>query len=340
MQTKQEAKAGENATIIQVNGDFNQGLTGEDVRRISSEVIRRELDILASEARRLFEERVEQLAGRLIESVSKKDRLLFRRFNEPAIQLALHAIYCEYGKSGDETLGEGLIELMLERLEAAEGNRRQLSLDEALVLLPKLTKPQVDFLAFFCFAKAHKNLPADLMVKVIDVMVGVIPSVSGLDYRDISYLLSVGCLHPVPRFRRTIPIGEELTYSYNRLYPNGISAEVLDQYTGGISRDQVNLMFRFDETVGLYYFVKGSYQELVDAALVPERIAGSKQIQDLYHRFTKQREDVERYYIQKNPLWGDIFEMWKKCCLSQYDLSLPADDIAGPALMRMLKTVL
>lgn len=50
MQTKQEAKAGENATIIQVNGDFNQGLTGEDVRRISSEVIRRELDILASEA--------------------------------------------------------------------------------------------------------------------------------------------------------------------------------------------------------------------------------------------------------------------------------------------------
>lgn len=339
MQVKQEAKTGENSTIIQVNGDFNQGLTGEDVRRISSEVMRRELGILASEARQLFEERVEQLTSRLIEAVSQKGHLLFRRFNEPAIQLALHAVYCEYGKSGDETLGEGLVELLLERLEAKEGDREQLSLDEALVLLPKLTKRQVDFLAFFCFTQAHKNLtPDDLMVKVIDIMAGVIPSVSELDYRDISYLLSVGCLHPVPRFKRTIHIGEELAYSYNRLYPNGISAGILEQYTGSFSPEQVKAMFRFDETDGLYYFVKGSYQELVDAALVPRHVTESKQIKDLYHRFTKQREDAERYYIQRNPLWKDIFEMWNRCSLTQYDLSLPARCIAGHALMRILKT--
>jgi hypothetical protein len=60
----------------------------------------------------------------------------------------------EYAKTGDVDLKEQLLDLLIQRIDSDERSLKQVVLDEAIILLPKLTKDQINLLTLL-FSANH-----------------------------------------------------------------------------------------------------------------------------------------------------------------------------------------
>lgn len=120
------------------------------------EVFRKNMPVLAQAAADLIVERALEFSEKLItEKISNKPELL-NAFKDPGMQMASLEAQRQYARTGDKDVFDLLIDLVAERADQTHRNLLQITLDESLEVIPKLTPEHVDALTIIFITKeAH-----------------------------------------------------------------------------------------------------------------------------------------------------------------------------------------
>jgi hypothetical protein len=225
---KQIQRAGENTTNYQAQTINVNGVSYTEAKEIALDVFRANALELSQIARQVAEERVEEITELLFKTMMERAPEAINSVTDPGMQRAIFRVQEEYACSGDETLGEVLVDMLVDRAQSNDRDIRQITLNEAIKTAPKLATHHFTILATLLLtAKTqftnvptvvalHRHLKSDLA-----------PVVEGLRVTesDLRHLQYAGCL--------AVDLGERTVGSiFSGTYPA--------LFTKGFTRDEIN----------------------------------------------------------------------------------------------------
>lgn len=149
----QRQTSGDNSTNYQVAGDLNAGLSYRDVKEIADDVFHQNFTHLATEAASIAEERARGICDKFLTKLTEESPESLKNARNPDFQRALFRVQEEFATTGDETLGDLLVDMLVDRSKQSGGSFRQVVLNEALKTAPRLTSTQVSVLGALFMAR-------------------------------------------------------------------------------------------------------------------------------------------------------------------------------------------
>ncbi len=153
MGNRQSQKSGDSSVNIQAQGDVKLGLTYSETREVAMDTFKAEFVQFRNEAFGLVVERAETLVNSFLEQARKEGLSNIPEGRNPDFQYALYSAQRDYARSGDESLGELLVQLLVDRTKTKQRDLMQIVLNESLLVVPKLTPDQLDALALIFVLK-------------------------------------------------------------------------------------------------------------------------------------------------------------------------------------------
>lgn len=225
----QKQVVGDGSNVVQGGGDVtvNVGLTYAEARSIAQDVAKATFFELAGQAREIMSFRVEEITDRVIAKLASENPAGLDKATDPDFQYSLLTVQKEYGRSGDEDLGDLLVDLLVERSKESDRNILQIVLNQSLITAPKLTKQHLASLALIYLFKHTANLKlqsSDDLGKYLDEH--VMPFVADRSGNDAAYqhLAFTGCGSMTIQ---RVDLGEIFRQSYPGLFQKGLSDEDL-----------------------------------------------------------------------------------------------------------------
>jgi hypothetical protein len=148
-------ESGNDSTNIQA-GSITIGVTFTEAKEIALEVFKANFYDLSQAAAQKAIERAQEITEAFLKRVYEEIPHLTEKLNEPSIQSSLFNAQKEYAKSGGKELEAQLLSLLIARIDSEEKSLKQIVLDEALLVLPKLTDEQINLLTLV-FSAANLN---------------------------------------------------------------------------------------------------------------------------------------------------------------------------------------
>jgi len=232
----QKQEGGENSTNLQANNiTVNQGLSYHDARDIALDIYNSNFVKLSESAANIAVERAISFSERFLTELYENNSNAAAAFETPALQSALYNAQKEYAKSGEQYLADTLCNLLIERAKDDERGIKQLAIEEAINIAPKLTSKQLDILSLNHIAQDgyyYINSPIGLGGFISWLM----PFKVELEFSspEISHLEFTGCAK--------IP-----SQSYGKQFPHNILESYPGVFTKGFSVDEYKESFGSDE---------------------------------------------------------------------------------------------
>lgn len=319
------------STIVQAKGDINfNGITVETAMEICKYVVKAELAVYTQDARVEAEKRLSDITEKTIDRITSLKEDLLHRFKEPAIQMALNETFKNYIASGNEELGENLIDLLIERLNVQERTTEQSIIDEARNIIPKLSSNTVSLLAILVFSNLifpyNKKQYDDLLLKLAP-LVERLKNISSL---DIAHLKQVGCGYGISAFHVVEPLEKNLLSGYDLFFRHNISFNELNeifhkypQLMNVSQRTNLPYILQFFSTKGQYLsFNIGSIKTVTKAFNQANKDQLIPLFEDLKNKAIPFTEDeVRNYHIQKDARWQFAFEVFKNEQIRTFQLN-------------------
>lgn len=144
---KQTVDAGNDAVIYQANEGIivNEGLTLEQVRTVSLDVFKANFYDLGEDVRQIANRRAEEITNEYLKKLQTEDEKLIEKTVDPDIRYNLFEAQKAYARFGDKEMSKLLVDVLVQRTKE-EGSFPRIVLNEALTVIPKLTKLQIDIL--------------------------------------------------------------------------------------------------------------------------------------------------------------------------------------------------
>ena len=237
-------RGGDNSTQIQI-GTINNGLGYSDVKDICSDILRTEMEKYASKASEEAERRFNAFTDNVLQRLGLIDGKLLNRFVEPAVQMSFHEATKEYIRSGNEFVGENLIDLLIERLREAEtATTLSAVIDEAIRIVPRLTESTLSLLALIVFSQLYFPCDRTTFEQILPKMTETVVKASESTPLDSAYLQQIGCCMGFKGILSRQSVKTLLFNSYDLFYKKPIS---LDMFNSVIQsheiRDTQDFMF-------------------------------------------------------------------------------------------------
>lgn len=227
MGDRQSQKSGDLSTNVQAGGNVTVGLNYSEARQVAMDVFEANFLKLKDEAFEVARERAEQFIESFLTRAAEEGQEEIPEAKNPDFQYAVFSAQREYARTGDEDLGELLVQLLVDRTKTPERNLMQIVLNESLSVAPKLTQDQLDALSLIFLLRYTKHnglLNLDSLGWYLDHYIS--PFVPGASRKDSAYqhLEFAGC--------GTVSVGEiqaeaAFAHSYPGLFCKGFTeAEV------------------------------------------------------------------------------------------------------------------
>lgn len=196
----QVSNVSDNSTVNQAKGDINNinnnynGLQIKDVVPLVHDLVKSELEVCKLQAENTVLHRFNEFTESLESELDKKVSDKISRFAEPAMQFATREATVGYLKSGDPEEREALIDLLIERVKEEERTSKQFLIDEAIKVLPKLSRENLAVLTLITYEKlcVTGNIQAlDNWIKCLNPILDILTQVKRL---DIEYLIQADCV--------------------------------------------------------------------------------------------------------------------------------------------------
>lgn len=316
------------STIVQAKGDINfNGITAETAIEICKYVVKGELAVYTQDARVEAEKRLLDISKKTIDRITSLKEDLLYRFKEPAIQMALNETFKNHIASGNEELGENLIDLLIERLRVQERTTEQSIIDEARNIIPKLSSNTVSLLAIMVFSKLifpyNKEQYDDLLLKLAPL----VEKFKNINSLDIAHLKQVGCGYGVSAFHVAESLEKDLLSIYDLFFRYNISLDELNDIFRKYSRQTTNsdllYILGLFSTEGQYVsFNVGSTKTVTEAFNQANKDQLIPLFEDLKNKAIPFTEDEVRcYHIQKDARWQFAFEVFKNEQVTTFQLN-------------------
>lgn len=137
------------------------------------------------------------------------------RFEEPSIQYITRQATLGYIKSGEKRLGDDLVDLLIERVRSEEHTTTQNIIDQAVNLLPSLSKNVLALLSLIAFRNVTYSGPRIKYEELLRSVNPLLEDCNGIGSLEVEYLKQVGCVSGVPSITFHSNYEEELVKSEN-----------------------------------------------------------------------------------------------------------------------------
>jgi len=238
---------GNGSVGIQAERDVtvNVGLTVAEVEKLTKLFLEENFPQLRQDA-------MEAARGNVARLLSEFEFQLARRlhdvdigkFGDPDVQYTLNEAVVETAKRGERANIDLLVSLVLERVSKGSGDLLSLACSDAVRVVPRLTRPQIDYLSVAMFF-SHMSIPKlpniTVYEKFAQLAHAIVESASGVSEWDELYLESQRCLVHLNIGRDDVYI--ELKSKYPAL--KDVSPEE-------IKRDIMEKTTYFKDFVGVY----------------------------------------------------------------------------------------
>lgn len=318
------------SNIIQAKGDINfNGISAETAMEICKYVVKSELAVYTQDARVEAEKRLSDISEKTIDQITSLKEDLLSRFKEPAIQMALNETFKNYIASGNEELGENLVDLLIERLNVQEKSTEQSIIDEARNIIPKLSSNTISLLAIMVFSKLifplNRKQFDDLLLK-LSPMVERIEKITSL---DIAHLKQVGCGYGISAFHVVEPLEKYLLANYDLFFRHSISLDELnDVFQKYPHLMNASIPANLSYIMGMFTIEGQSLSfNVPNTRTVTDALdkANNKLIplfEDLKNNATQYTEDEVRDYVSNiDARWKYTFDTFKKNQITTFQLN-------------------
>ena len=317
---KKTQSAGDGSTNTQANNiTVYNGITYPDAKEIAFKANFLELANIAKETARV---RAEELLDTYLDRLKQKNAEAISELKNPGMQIAMYEAQKSYAKTGDKDLENLLVEILVERSETTERNLKQITLDEAIQIAPKITKDHLSILTlnFFVTKCVVPNIHSyeDFKLRFLEVLQKISNDIF-ISNASVSYLKYTGCITPMTdgTFKE---IEKLITNNYGGLFMNGYSEEEISKIfenkpikpewlcTNTNDKSKTQLAFMSE------YFLETS---------LDSKNEDIKTINFLKKEFNKnlfKPEDVRKKILADYPNLEKTFEFWKNS-LNSFDLT-------------------
>ena len=327
--SKQSAENIISSQIVQASGDANitinnnNGVDTTQFFDVCLTLYQRQLDWYTQQAEKKANERYEVLSSKLDAALHQIDQLKLKKITEPSIQIAARETYEEFISSGEEFLGDELIDLLIERMSVEEHTSQQIIIDEARRVIPKLTRELVDVLALKTFMSIILSRPrlqfADILKRVADLG----EKAHKINSIDVALLKQTGCATDlVVREDFTIPNIFARVYDpfFRRPVPQAEVDQILNSYPEFIQNPThlkctpVGALFLYVGYLGDDWYYKISNLQNLDhykrALTIPYK---AKILAEFDAKATKMTEaEIQEYLLELNKNWEHIITLFNK----------------------------
>ena len=224
--------SGNNSKNIQVAGNMNVGISAMEARQIALDVFKANFYEFSENAATKALLRAEEITDKFIEQFYENIPHLEYRLQEPSIQSTIFNTQKEFAKTGDNDLMEQLLDLLIQRIDSEDRSLKQIVLDEAIIILPKLTQDQINILSLiFSFVYfSHEriiNHPAleDLLK---NKLLNFYPK-EKISYSFFTHLQFTGCCTLISEGGKYKPFEQILKSRYKALFIKGFTYEEFKQ---------------------------------------------------------------------------------------------------------------
>lgn len=155
----QKAAIGSDTTQIARQNNY-YGLSAEEASSLAIKLFMDNFPKLQEEAKRIAEERAEELCKNVIAKLERQGKKDFYEFSDPDMQYILNKSLQEYARFGTDTLFGLLSEIIINRINYNDDFYMKIILDEAIDIAKSLSEAHLNYLSltFLCKQTMQKSI--------------------------------------------------------------------------------------------------------------------------------------------------------------------------------------
>lgn len=148
MNEKQRIKSGDESEIYQAGGDINftEGISYTEVKDVAMMVFENNFLKLGDRVEEIVNERAEKLISDYLKRIMDEHPEAIVNTIDPDIRAGIYEAQRDYARSGKEETEKLLVELLVERTVNNSSDFSNVVINEALTIVSKLNKIQIDLL--------------------------------------------------------------------------------------------------------------------------------------------------------------------------------------------------
>lgn len=318
MANKMEQDSGDNSTNVQIAGNVQIGLTASEARQIALDVFKANFYEFSEKAAKKALERAEELTDEFVSKFYTQFPNLESKLQEPSVQSSMFNTQKEYAKTGDKDLKEQLLDILLQRINSDERSLKQIVLDEAITILPKLTRDQINILTFIWSAiyYNHRNIVnlASFEDLYNNKLARFFPD-NKASYSFFTHLQFTGCCTILPEGSTYKPLVEIFKNRYKALFIKGfLEEEFTTEFKEDTNKLRPLLIKCLRNPLSLQF---NSLNDAVFDSKVAELNLGilGDRVKAFENRFLMNDQEVENYLISKSKKTKPLLTDWSNTAI-------------------------
>lgn len=320
--SKQEQQSGDNSTNIQANAIVvHQGLSYAEAKEVALDVFRANFYELAGKARDIARARAEEITEEFLKKLQAENPSGFSKSKDPDFQYALFTVQKEYARTGDEDLGDLLVDLLVDRSKHEQRDILQIVLNESLNTAPKLTNDQLAVLAVIFLFKYTQNFGVgnhQMLGEYFDKH--VLPFADKLNKNNSCYqhLEFCGC---GSIGMGTVMLDAILKQIYQGMFLNGFDAAEVAQREISVGLDQRFFIPCLNDSSKVQ--VRATNREALEKNLDSNSIGQEDRakIIALFDQGLMSNEEVIKKCVSIRPYMEKVFSTWASSSIANFTLT-------------------
>jgi hypothetical protein len=290
MLTEQSQRGGANSTNIQV---FQTGPGMQETRTLVLDIVRAEMYRYQQSADATVQGRLEKIADDVIQMIGKKDAQAAAAFADPDIQYSTATVGREYARVGDDDLGQVLVGLLGDRIDAESRTLLAVVLNDAIQIAARLTDRELDALSLSWRVIRTQSAEISNLESLRAYMIKHISPFT-LPEGEASYyhLESLGCA-AVQNLSET-KFGDAFVRTYPGIFSKGFTLEEIpDELKQFASRvDVFTPCLRDPDKLQVNAVSDSVIERIAETAGIPEQAVSLKTL-EAAHRMSIEEVEVE-----------------------------------------------
>ena len=324
---KQEASNISDSFVQQANGNINNyGLGYNDVKEICRDVIKLELSIVTREASETLNKEISTFENQFVERLEKlENSQVIDKLKTPKLQFSLHDTMKEYAKTNDLDTKEELVDLLIERLKVDEDTTEQHLIDEAIKILPNLSKSQAYLLGALTLRKVINQGYSFIVDNNLKQRALLYEYLNELSSLDIHYLKFINCCTDMPGTKYYLPLIDIMKPEYDLLFRHHITAQTYDTFLHeypnipSVGGRQIVYLKGNSNDLCLLYSSKNKLIEVITKENKLDSLPIFEQLINLFPSFTD--DEIKNYLISLNANWEKALTNLNKEEITHIDLT-------------------
>ncbi len=145
--TRLSQESGDASNNLQAGRDIVVGVSYEAVRQITQDTVELNLYKFRAEAEALIERRVAEMADKFADRMRQEPEASLQNVTDPDVLYAIATAGRDYARTGDEALGDVLVDMLADRCRATSRSLMAVVLNDAIATAGRLTDGEMSILS-------------------------------------------------------------------------------------------------------------------------------------------------------------------------------------------------